>query len=239
MIIKNFARELRVWAFVSHSNVVTLLGYVREAKTYCILSEWMEDGSLNSKLKRQPMPFTVFQCLGIAQGMCYLHKKNIVHADLKTYNVLLTRSGQPLLADFGISTMADSIYSKGFYTTNTSRGSIRWLPYEYYHIPNSEKFRFTTKSDVWAFGMTILELLTGNVPYAHIKDDGPVAAATMKEDSLPISEFKLVELLASGKPQKDMWQLCQACWIKKPNDRPSMQQVLSVIIWYKYHHGLV
>lgn len=71
-------------------------------------------------------------------------------------NVLISRSGEPILADFGVSRMEESIRSKGFYTTSASRNSLNWLPYEYYHLSYATKFYPDVKADVWAFGMTLM-----------------------------------------------------------------------------------
>ncbi len=122
-----------------------------------------------------------FQSLGIAKGVCYLHDNNIVHADIKAVskltvrdayvvvetilqdNVLVSPSGEPILANFGLSRMAESLWSKGFYTTEASRLSTRWLPHEYYYVRENEKFNPSPKSDVWAFGMTVLVRSSINV----------------------------------------------------------------------------
>jgi len=218
--------------------VATFLGYMMEEdKRYSILSEWAEKGSLRQCLDASKSTMPANQLLamssGIAKGVCYLHDKFVVHADLKAANVLVSRSGEPLLADFGVSRMTESVWSKGFYTTETSRHSTRWLPYEYYHIDESETFHPDPMTDVWAFGMTLLELLTLKVPFEHIKNEGALRTAIMNQalPTQPIFE-------GSDAPLKnDMWSLCRKCWNKRPESRPSMQGVLRELIRINYRHG--
>jgi len=120
----------------------------------------------------------------------------------------VSRSGEPLLADFGLSRMAESFRSKGFNTTDTSRSSTHWLPYEYHFVQNSDKFHPNPKSDVWAFGMTLLELLTGEIPYPHIKNEGAIYRA-MGNMVLPVKpKFEGPD----AKLKDDIWLLCLKCW---------------------------
>ncbi|KLO04699.1 kinase-like protein, partial [Schizopora paradoxa] len=158
-----FARELRVSARLNHPNVLTFLGYVREETEkeikYCLVTEMMVGGSLRDRLNSTREPTTtelLAMSLGVAKGVCYLHSKDIVHADLKAANVLISRSGDLVLADFGLARMAQSPWSKGYYTTEVTRASMRWVPFEYFHLEDSEKFRPDQKTDIWAFGMTLL-----------------------------------------------------------------------------------
>jgi len=152
-ITRNFARELRVSARISHPNVSAFLGYVsRVGQQHYIVMEYTERGALRVDKDKLTMNMTASQLLamtlGIAKGVCYLHANKIVHADIKSDNVLVSRSGEPMLTDFGLSRMEESFWSKGFYTTDATRNNPRWLPYEFYHVPDSGKFRPTPKTDV-------------------------------------------------------------------------------------------
>jgi len=244
-VIRNFARELRVLARLSHPNVSTFLGYVLgEDKNYYILSEWMAKGSLQQHLEsldkstsNMPASQLFATSLGIAKGVRYLHGNSIVHADIKAANVLVSRSGEPLLADFGLSRMTESFWSKGFYTTEASRHSTRWLPHEYYYIGETEKFRPNPKSDVWAFGMTLLELLTCKVPYAHIRNDGALQRAIVN-GVLPEEPKYEDPISDDAKLKHDVWSLCCKCWDLDPEKRLSMQDVLRELIRTKYRNGV-
>jgi len=280
-VTRNFARELRVLARLSHPNVTAFLGYVweEEENNYYILSAWMEKGSLRScmagfsirKLFVMVLAFYLtvrfsnlpLQSLGIAKGLCYLHGVDVqvVHGDIKADNVLVSPSGEPVLTDFGISRMKESVASRSLYTTDASRSSMRWLPFEYYQFPDFEKFRFTPKSDVWAFGMTLLELLTGEIPYADIikGNEGAVQGRMMAQKRPAKPKFNLEG--PDLKLKDDMWSLCLKCWVfvRKKEDlerlsmpekleylervikqerRPTMQAVLKELIRMKYRHDV-
>jgi len=165
-----------------------------------------------------------FQSLGIANGLRYLHDNDVVHGDIKADNVLISPSGEPLLTDFGLSRTKESYISKGFYSTETSRGSTRWLAFEYFDHEELEVFRLNPKTDVWAFGMTLLELLTGELPYAHIRSD----SRTITE--IVMGKLPHEPIIEDGDSDADlkryMWSVCLKCWAKDPKERPSMGDVL-------------
>jgi len=172
--------------------------------------------------------------LGTAKGLCYLHDIDIVHGDLKADNVLVSPSGQPLLADFGLSGMKQSPYSEGLYDTETSRGSTRWMAYDFYHHDQSETLRPNVKTDVWAFGMTELELLTSERPYAHIRSDERTMTEIVKGRLPPKPIIRSSDPDASLK--RFMWSVCRKCWAKNPKKRPCTRDVLNEMLEYRRKH---
>jgi len=166
--------------------------------------------------------------------LCYLHGIGIVHGDLRADNVLASPSGQPLLADFGQSRMNESPYSKGFYNTETHRGSTRWMAYEICHVDEDEIFCPNAKADVWAFGMTMLELLTSEVPYAHIRSEERVVAEIVNGKLPPKPIIKKSD--PDAKLKHFMRSVCRKCWTKNPKKRPSMRDVLDEMLEYQRKH---
>jgi len=164
-VSKNILKEIYVWSKLSHTNVLPLLGYVIEQNYPSLVSEWMVKGSLRSYMNMLSTARLFVMAIGIARGLRYLHVKGVIHADLKTDNVLISSSGDPLLADFGISRLASS--STIGFTTDSVRGSTRWMACELLVISENEDDgppRHNEKTDVWSYGMTLLELISGNVP---------------------------------------------------------------------------
>jgi len=112
------------------------------------------------------------QLAQVARGLNYLHSVDIIHGDLKCANVLVNGEGIAQLADFGLSTVGDATIATVSSISN-SAGNPRWLAPE---LMFPDKFngsgRSTRESDVYAFGMTALELFTGKAPFFEL----PLAA---------------------------------------------------------------
>lgn len=157
--------------------------------------------------------------------------------------MLLSDSGVPLLTDFGLSRVQESFVSKGYYSTATPRGSMRWLAYEYFNHPDAEEFHFSMKTDVWAFGMTLLvrrkgryliicynficdiqELLTGELPYSHIRSDSRVVTEIVM-GKLPHTPMIGHDDVDAGL-KRFVWSICLECWTREPKDRPTIDAVL-------------
>lgn len=135
-----------------------------------LVSKWMENGTAFEYVKKHPTA-DVFQLVqGIAHGLEYLHDSNVVHSDIKSVcdpgksvpcynniniykdNVLVSDAGIPQICDFGLSRLtAASLHQT---TTDSLRGSIRWLSFEFLNGGEYQN-KHTKETDVWAFGMTI------------------------------------------------------------------------------------
>jgi len=119
---------------------------------------------------------------GIAAGLLYLHDNDVIHADLKSDNILISDCGEPLLADFGISRI---ITSSAASSMSDVKGSMRWMATELLLLCPDETIKHTKQSDVWAYGMVLYELLTGDVPFAHLKNDCQVFSFALSRGEIP------------------------------------------------------
>jgi len=161
-LAKKLAKEMQIWAKLQHHNVLPLLGYYIEGDNAmpAFVSEWMVKGTLHDFMKTFPRA-SVTTCemiYGIAEGLEYLHSKMVIHADLKSQNILISPNEVPLLADFGLSLALSQSASVSTTTGNSTKGTVRWMARELLVsdgsgsglpcIPNE-------KTDVWAFGMVI------------------------------------------------------------------------------------
>jgi len=101
------------------------------------------------------------------------------------------------------------------------KGTRRWFAIELLQMDDdTEPLPQNEKSDVWAFGMTVYELLTQDVPYKHIRDDVRVMLAIAKGKLPSCPEF---DNLSSETPyRRYMWYLCNMCWKRDPRQRPDM-----------------
>jgi len=216
---KYIANEIRIWSDLVHPNILPLLGYCMEGGYPSFISDWMENGSLLEYAKKLKRRECILMALGIARGMAYIHSRKAIHSDLKSANVLVSPDGHPLLTDFGISEM-DTI-SAG-YTTHSFRGSTRWQAIEFFDVSEDLSLipQHTTMTDVWAFGMTVYELLTHELPFYNIQHIGQLILH-ISRGGLPkkpeLSNDPVIEEI-----ELFLWLLCCRCWQKDPTSRPSM-----------------
>ncbi|KAG8912777.1 hypothetical protein FRC01_004901 [Tulasnella sp. 417] len=150
----------------------------------------------------------------VAEGLVYLHGREppVVHSDIKPANVLVSDEGNAKLCDFGISKLVLENPS-GFTTTASVKGTLRYSSAEMLDGQS------TTRSDVWAFGMLILHVMTSKIPYAEILSDVKVILAIMGGQR-PLPENY------SDLPSTDpLWDVMGECWCEDPMKRPTMTEV--------------
>ncbi|KLO07652.1 kinase-like protein [Schizopora paradoxa] len=227
---KKLVREMRIWARLDHDCILPLLGFIIEGEDMLpsLISEWMEHGTLNIYMSKLPRGgIETWNMVGwITSGLDYLHCKGIIHADLKCENILISSSGKPLLADFGLSVALS--HSTTVSTAHGSKGTTRWLAVELLNPDSSSTSpNHTEMSDIWAFGMVIYELLSGQIPYHDIKNEGAVilAIATGKLPARPYIDND------GARCDETLWLLCHACWKRFHDTRPSTKDIIS--LWYR------
>ncbi len=119
----------------------------------------MEGGSLASLVRKSPLDEDVAKIYvkQILNGLSFLHKQEVIHRDIKGANILLTKSGEIKLADFGVAVKLEDNQK-----TISAAGSPYWMAPEIIS-PGGEQP--SVKCDIWSLGCTVIELLTGNPPY--------------------------------------------------------------------------
>ncbi|XP_010841864.1 PREDICTED: muscle, skeletal receptor tyrosine-protein kinase isoform X2 [Bison bison bison] len=235
----DFQREAALMAEFDNPNIVKLLGVCAVGKPMCLLFEYMAYGDLNEFLRSMaphpgrglspsdlppgsqasspgPPPLSCAEQLCIARrwaaGMAYLSERKFVHRDLATRNCLVGENMVVKIADFGLSR---NIYSADYYKANENDAiPIRWMPPEsiFYN-------RYTTESDVWAYGVVLWEIFSyGLQPYygmAHEEviyyvRDGNILSCP---ENCPLELYNLMRL----------------CWSKVPADRPSFSSIHRIL----------
>ncbi|KAI5121111.1 hypothetical protein M0805_002784 [Coniferiporia weirii] len=221
-------RELYIWTKLDHSYILPLRGYYFEDDNYpCLVSMWMEDGTVPKYLESHTDCDLQQMVLHIAEGINYLHQRGVIHSDIKPDNILISPSGEPRICDFGISHM---LVTSGSFnlnsTTGNAKGTFRYMSIELLAATDQHSDSYSKASDVWAFGMTILELLTKKPPYSHIRNDGGVvvAIASGRLPRLPEEHSTTWSEL-----YKFLWQLCMRCWAPSPSEPPSMLEIVSIL----------
>ncbi|TDL15872.1 kinase-like protein [Rickenella mellea] len=237
---QNFAdtvkKELKIWSRLDHQNVLKLRGYtLDDAKFPALVSEYMENGTMLNYLKLHPQVDILEMVNGVAEGLAYLHKEGVIHADLKSDNVLISPSGAPLLTDFGISRML--IVTHTVTVLKDLIGSVRWMAYEliapHCQLPSNVDTTTITEmkptvpskeTDVWAFGMVVYEILTKQHPFAGYLDVQAIAAIAMGRLPAPPSNLQSL-----GTIETSLWDLCTRCWDRDTTSRPVMTDVVREI----------
>ncbi|GLJ51362.1 hypothetical protein SUGI_1092070 [Cryptomeria japonica] len=161
---KQFRAEINTIGIIQHVNLVRLCGFCVERSRRLLVYAYMPNGSLNSLLFRNEEKIEVVLdwksrmkiALGTARGLVYLHEEcmdQIIHCDLKPENILLDSDFSPKIADFGLAKLVGRDFSRVLTTTRGTRGYLapEWIS----GLP------ITPKVDVYSFGMTLLEIISG------------------------------------------------------------------------------
>jgi len=158
--IERFAREGEALRQLNHPNIVKVLDAFEEDKRHFLILEYVSGGTLRDILNEQKQlaTETVLRVgLELADALTRAHHLNIVHRDIKPANILIAEDGTPRLTDFGIARVGVNSRLTG---TGAMVGTMDYLSPE---ATRGEALDYRT--DIWAFGVTLYELLTGEVPF--------------------------------------------------------------------------
>ncbi|KAH7340114.1 kinase-like domain-containing protein [Rhizoctonia solani] len=215
--VKEAAKELYIWSKCNHPNVLELIGVTQHHNRIAMVSPWMENGDLTRFLQTHPETDRYNLCAQIAEGVAYLHQEDVVHGDIKGANILVSNEHTPKITDFGTASKND--YTLQFTETSKSQTmSIRWTAPE---IISEVADKSTFKTDVFSLGMTILEVITGVIPF-HGMNEAVVVLKLVTGVHPPRPEAHI----PTGNERADLlWALLVDCWALKPEDRPTSIEV--------------
>ncbi|XP_015419273.1 PREDICTED: tyrosine-protein kinase Mer isoform X1 [Myotis davidii] len=220
--IEEFLSEAACMKDFSHPNVIRLLGVCIEMGSQgtpkpMVILPFMKYGDLHTYLlysrletgsKHIPLQTLVKFMVDIAQGMEYLSNRNFLHRDLAARNCMLRDDMTVCVADFGLS---KKIYSGDYYR----QGRIAKMPVKWIAIESLADRVYTSKSDVWAFGVTMWEIATrGMTPYPGVQN------------------HEMYDYLLHGHRLKqpedcldELYEIMHSCWRAEPLDRPTFSML--------------
>ncbi|KAG6331355.1 hypothetical protein ID866_7733, partial [Astraeus odoratus] len=220
--IKKAVEEVQLWTKLKHENILPVLGITTKYDlTISLVLEWAEKGNAHDYVQDEnidPRPLIA----GIAHGLQYLHGHDsgpIVHGDLKGANVLISEKGHALLTDYGLSRLVNSSFSMS--VSAGRKDTLNWTAPE---TLKSEENESKKETDVWAFGVTALELFTRKVPFHDEKDLLGVQRRILSGPPDQPDYNSTCSRMTDG-----WWTICSLCCELDQSSRPDMVDVVSRI----------
>ncbi|XP_053723271.1 ephrin type-A receptor 8 isoform X3 [Synchiropus splendidus] len=214
---RDFLAEASIMAQFDHPNVIHMEGVVTHSKPVMIITEYMENGSLDTFLRRHDGQFTVIQLVGllrgIAAGMTYLSDLGYIHRDLAARNILVNSNLVCKVSDFGLSRVLEDDPDAA-YTTTGGKIPIRWT------APEAIAYRkFSSSSDVWSYGVVMWEVMSyGERPYWNLTNRDVIKSVE--------EGYRLPAPM--GCPAS-LHTLMLDCWQKDRSERPRFCQIVTVL----------
>ncbi|XP_049587998.1 ephrin type-B receptor 1 isoform X1 [Syngnathus scovelli] len=216
---RDFLSEASIMGQFDQPNIIRLEGVVTKSRPTMIITEFMENGALDSFLRQNDGQFPVIQLVGmlrgIASGMRYLAEMSYVHRDLAARNILVNSNLVCKVSDFGLSRYLEEDTSDPTYTSSLGgKIPVRWT------APEAIAYRkFTSASDVWSYGIVTWEVMSyGERPYWDMSNQDVINAIEQ--------DFRLP---APMDCPTVLHQLMLDCWQKDRNARPKFPDVVNML----------
>ncbi|KAF7642852.1 hypothetical protein LDENG_00249710 [Lucifuga dentata] len=204
-----FQKEVQMLKSLRHRHLISLFAVCMASTPYYIITELMEKGSLLKFLRGPEGQYLDLLSLidmgaQVADGMSYLEEKNSIHRDLAARNVLVGENYICKVADFGLA----RVIKEPFYITEDKK-----IPYKWSAPEAISHGKFSSKSDVWSFGILLYEIITyGGIPYPAFSNVEVYQKVT--------GGYRMP---APPKCPNFLYNIMLKCWSEEPDDRPDFQ----------------
>ncbi|KAL4580858.1 hypothetical protein LXL04_017063 [Taraxacum kok-saghyz] len=246
---EEFRAEVEMLSKLRHSHLVSLFGYCNYESEkilvslfgYCnyetekiLIYEYMPNGTLEDHLHKLGTHLSWLQrlkiCIGAARGLDYLHtgtgiETGVIHRDVKTSNILLHESWAAKISDFGLSRVAPT-NQQSTYVNTLVKGTFGYFDPNYFATG-----RLTRKSDVYAFGVVLFEVLCRKRAVDKSLDDEQWGLVSWAQDSIKAGNLKQITDSSirgeiSTKCLKGFVRIAERCLLFNPKQRPTMAEVV-------------
>uniref|UniRef100_A0A0D9XBS6 Protein kinase domain-containing protein n=1 Tax=Leersia perrieri TaxID=77586 RepID=A0A0D9XBS6_9ORYZ len=232
--VKEFLGEAQILTRIHHKNLVCMIGYCKDGEYMALVYEYMSEGTLQEHItggdhNRRNLTWRerLRIALESAQGLEYLHRgcsPPLIHRDVKSTNILLNTKLEAKIADFGLS-KAFNHDSDTHISTNILAGTPGYIDPEYHATMMP-----TTKSDVYGFGVVLLELVTGKSPILRAPE--PISLIHWVQQRLTCGNIEsVVDVRMNGAYNiNSIWKVAEIalkCTSQTSKQRPTMNDVVS------------
>lgn len=225
----NLKREIWILSTFHHPSLQSLYGIIDDSEDneFSMITPFYAKGDLSNLItleskKKIPPEWDLTQkyiaVYGIAAGMYYLHKHNLIHRDLKPGNVLLNEIFEPIIADFGLSKLIDQ--NNTMFQTMATGTPVFMAPEVVTSQAEGDGVSYDGKAaDVYSYGMLCYQLLTRVTPFGNVN-----------------SQFQIFKILSAKKRpaippdfNESLKQFIEKCWTQEPEDRPPFDKILETL----------
>lgn len=202
---KRFVREAQTAASLNHPNICTIYEIDEEAENLFIAMEYVEGQSLKDIIQKGPlkMESVLDIALQIADGLREAHDEGVVHRDIKSSNILLTKKGQVKIMDFGL---ARPLKEDQITETATIMGTVAYMSPE-----QASGESFDHRTDIWSFGVVLYEMLSGQLPFGG-EHQQLILYSILNKNPQPIAELPYPVPI-------ELERIIQKCLEKDPSER--------------------
>ncbi|XP_034445525.1 tyrosine-protein kinase HCK [Hippoglossus hippoglossus] len=216
MSVEAFMGEANLMKSLQHDKLVRLHAVVSKEEPIYIITEYMEKGSLLDFLKsdegnRVQLPKLIDFSAQTAEGMAYIEQRNYIHRDLRAANILVNKALVCKIADFGLARI---IEDNEYTAREGAKFPIKWTAPEAINYGS-----FTIKSDVWSFGVLLMEIISyGRTPYPGMTN--PEVIRFLEKNN---------RMQRMESCPRELYDIMLECWKNKPEERPTFDYLQSVL----------